>query len=1428
MRRLNLKLLAFLLVGLMVLGGGLFLLNRYQVRRAAGALLVQAKEAERQKQPDRALSLLNRYLRYEPNNLEALTRYGILLADGAGQSAPQIETALSVLDRILSRDPENPEVLRRAMQLNLRRGLYSDTLSRANELLKVKPDDAEAYQYVGRSEEFLTNYTEAEAAYRESKKLDPKEVATYALLASLLRTRLTQPEEADKVMDEMVAANDDSALAHLGRALYRLENDRTDEAATDIARAVELDPNDPDTLLGGVMVARKRSDWAEIKRLLEPALEKYPADPRFPLNLAQAEAVSGNLDRAIAVLDRGLNNTDDSDIRWALADMLIQRGDLKKGDLEKVESSDPKEPGGLLPELRDRGYNRGMIGYLEARLAMSKQQWNKARDTLKTTIPLLAPLSPEVSRRANQMLAECHKRLGDTASQYDVIRNLALNDPSSGDYKVELALALEGQGRREEALQQYRLVADKTADVRIAIGRLLIMQNLEKPPAARDWREAESSLSELVKEFPDDPRVPILRAEVLMATDQAEQARALLEQARDAHPDKFELWAALFTLAQRQNQSERLGPLLEAAEKQLGDTADLRLLKARYFATQGTPESREKLDALAADVDRFEAEDRQGLLRGLADAYLRAGDKKAALKLWMQFADLRPDLLPAQLVAFDLAIIAEDKAVQDKVIGRIKEIENESTGPFSQLAEARQFLIAARKAAADSEARKKNLEEAGNRLTVVATKRSADPRVAVGEAEIQEIKGNTNEAIDRYFEAIRLGERDLQVIRRVLQLLSNAKRYSEAQGVLARIQDQTMSSEMQRIASEISYRNDDLTRARELAEKTVADGSTDFRDHLWLGQMRFASGDFDKAEEPFLKAVELAPEDPTAIVGLVSYYVESRQLPKASEVVTNRAEKVFSVEKNPIALAECYELIGLIDKARTIYQGLLGGVVDKPDAQNLASSPVKSDDLRRLASFHLRLNRRTEAEPYLRAIIERGKAQQSGRTDDSNVVWAKSLMSVILGSDPSRASQALELVGLSADASANLASLDTQSPDDLRAKARALAVQKNPELRKQAFSFFQELAKRSPTGPDLLLLAQMYEIDNDWPAADENYRRAIQVEPSNPRLLVDYAKALLRQKKYDEIGPWLDKLDRVQPEAPLNVQLRALTYKSLGENDKAIGLLLAFSRRHPEQTLAASRVLEQMGYVTPAQNLVQQFVDANRATNPLAPLVLAEFLGRQGRTREALDICEPLWKSNALSPQVATVSVTILQGRDDPAQFRRVEAWMKAALAQKPDDLDLQASLAIFHSIEGRTAEAEALYRQILDKDSSNLVAMNNLAWLLAFRSGNTDEALQLIQRAIDQISDPTLRAALLDTRGVVHLAANRYDLAIGDLESAISIAPEAAMYFHLTRANLMADRLEAARLAWSDGQRLGLKAEVLDPLERESFSKVAAEVAAN
>ena len=366
------------------------------------------------------------------------------------------------------------------------------------------------------------------------------------------------------------------------------------------------------------------------------------------------------------------------------------------------------------------------------------------------------------------------------------------------------------------------------------------------------------------------------------------------------------------------------------------------------------------------------------------------------------------------------------------------------------------------------------LEKAENLLAEVGNKRSSDPRVAISRAEIQELKGNTNSAIDAYLEAIRRGERDLPIVRRVLQLLNETGRFNEAQLVLARIQDQSlMSSEMQRIASEISFRNDDLARALELAEQTVADGSKNFGDYLWLGQMRFANGRRDEAEEPFLKAVELAPDQPSAVVGLVAYYVQNNKLAKAAEVVTNRAEKVFSSENNPVALAECYELIGLTEKASELYLQSLGQSTEKLDAQSLADSKADSSVLRQIASFLIRVNRRREAEIYLEALTKPDR-KKSSPIDSS---WANNLLGFMLASDtdPEKRQRGLDMVGAT-----NLAGLDTQSVEDLQAKARVLAIQKTPAQRQQAIRTLEELVRRNPSASDLLLLAQLNELENNW------------------------------------------------------------------------------------------------------------------------------------------------------------------------------------------------------------------------------------------------------------------------------------------------------------------------------------------------------------
>src|SRR5262249_19824522 len=128
---------------------------------------------------------------------------------------------------------------------------------------------------------------------------------------------------------------------------------------------------------------------------------------------------------------------------------------------------------------------------------------------------------------------------------------------------------------------------------------------------------------------------------------------------------------------------------------------------------------------------------------------------------------------------------------------------------------------------------------------------------------------------------------------------------------------------------------------------------------------------------------------------------------------------------------------------------------------------------------------------------------------------------------------------------------------------------------------------------------------------------------------------------------------------------------------------------------------------------------AAEAKRPEALLVLAAYLGRQGRTDEALELCEQAWKT--CRPQaVAAGRVAILDaGTGTAGQCERIERWLTAALAKEPDASALRIELANLRHLQGRYAEAESLYRQVLSRPDAPPEAMNNLAWLLAFQDGH-------------------------------------------------------------------------------------------------------------
>jgi len=130
----------------------------------------------------------------------------------------------------------------------------------------------------------------------------------------------------------------------------------------------------------------------------------------------------------------------------------------------------------------------------------------------------------------------------------------------------------------------------------------------------------------------------------------------------------------------------------------------------------------------------------------------------------------------------------------------------------------------------------------------------------------------------------------------------------------------------------------------------------------------------------------------------------------------------------------------------------------------------------------------------------------------------------------------------------------------------------------------------------------------------------------------------------------------------------------------------------------------------------------------------------------------------------------------------------------------------------------------VLQANKDNFEVLNNLAWQLALHDQKADEALTLVDRAID-LAGPN--PALLDTRAVVLMQLNEAGKALNDLRDSLTYEPDKpTRYFHLARAYQMALLPAEARKALARSATLGLKAESVDPLEREIYRKFLQEMA--
>jgi len=309
----------------------------------------------------------------------------------------------------------------------------------------------------------------------------------------------------------------------------------------------------------------------------------------------------------------------------------------------------------------------------------------------------------------------------------------------------------------------------------------------------------------------------------------------------------------------------------------------------------------------------------------------------------------------------------------------------------------------------------------------------------------------------------------------------------------------------------------------------------------------------------------------------------------------------------------------------------------------------------------------------------------------------------------------------------------------------------------------------------------------------------------------------------DSAGRWVKELEKVEPEGLRFISLKTRWLAAEGRIAEIEPTVEKYAQRHVENNEDHKSAVSEMLRVARLYAGVELNEEAEQwfrravATEPRTYWALVGWLAKEGRLDEALGICLDKAKSD-VTPGAAIVLSTVLSQYTEPEEFvEPCEVAVADALAKHPRDLNLLFSVATMRYLQDRNDEAIELYRRVIKWEPDHVMALNNLASLLAERPNDRDEALEHIEHALS-LAGPTV--ALQDTKAMVLLAQGHVDKAIEMLQRTTLEPPvDPRFHFHLALAYHKAGSQGDAREALAKALDGGVHTKTLSQYEHRELS---------
>ena len=391
-----------------------------------------------------------------------------------------------------------------------------------------------------------------------------------------------------------------------------------------------------------------------------------------------------------------------------------------------------------------------------------------------------------------------------------------------------------------------------------------------------------------------------------------------------------------------------------------------------------------------------------------------------------------------------------------------------------------------------------------------------------------------------------------------------------------------------------------------------------------------------------------------------------------------------------------------------------------------------------------------------------------------------------LKANPKSHQAALALAELAARSGAPVAEVTRLTQDAVKANpdnpgARLIAIEQlmNVGDPKAALVAAQEALVVMPNNVDIgESLGRAQLASGDGQQALSTFKKLTTQQPKNPRLLIRQAEAQVQLKDVAGATQSIKKALEIKPDY-LPAKRGLVT--------------LAILDKRPADGIATAREIQKQ---TPADGLGWQLE------------------GDVEATRRNLDAAVAVWRVSLQKTKSTEYAVKLHNALLTANKKADADRWAADWIKDNTTDAGFRFYLGDMAMARGDNAAAEALYRQVMELQPTNALAMNNVAWLLV-KQGKPG-ATQLAEKAVSLLTD---RPPLLDTLAMALAADNQMGKAIEAQKRAVKLAPDnAVMRLALAKHYVKAGEKAFARAELETLKKLGDKfagqAEVADLLK--------------